>query len=174
MQIHIKAVLLGDLCVNQGRAYIRMSYPAFFSQLFDDRFHIVDGDGKTDAFHVGYGDLRAVDTDDLAVCVHQRAAGVTGIDGCVGLEQGEFLFTDLHGAVQGGNDAHRYTAAKFHAQRVADSDGRFAHLHGGRIAELCHGQVIQINFYNGQVCRRVGTQHFTGSAAAVRKAHDNF
>ena len=54
-------------------------------QLLDDRLGVVDRDREADV--LGIVDDRRVDADDLAVGVDQRAAGVAGVDGGVGLDQ---------------------------------------------------------------------------------------
>ena len=73
-----------------------------------DRDDGIRGHGESDALVAG--GLRidgGVDADDFAVHVEQRAAGVAGIDGCVGLDEVLELAGDagLDGAVFGGDNA---------------------------------------------------------------------
>ena len=54
---------------------------AVVQQVFDDVESHVDRNGKTDAsIHAGAGKDGGVDADDATHAVHQRAAGVAGID----------------------------------------------------------------------------------------------
>src|SRR5699024_810055 len=98
-------------------------------QVVDDRLRLVDRDGKADAFIVGRRDLLGVDADNLAIGVDQRAAGVAGVDGSVGLD------AVYRVAVGGGNRAvnrrnitYGYGTRQLQAARVADCDDLLADL----------------------------------------------
>src|SRR5690606_29828190 len=75
-----------------------------------DLGHLVDGDREAEPDRTAaLAADRGVDTDDPAVRVHQRATGVTGVDGGVGLHRvdhglGIAAFAlQFHGAMQGAD-----------------------------------------------------------------------
>jgi len=71
--------------------------------------------GKSDALvAVGLGKDGRIDADHFAIHVEQRAAGVAGIDGCIGLDEVLKLAagTRLNGAVLGRDDACGYRLVK--------------------------------------------------------------
>lgn len=83
--------------------------------------YLVDGDGEPDTFRVrAYG---GVDAHHLPELVHQRTAGVTGIDGGVGLYEGHFAVGKpdlLAGAFHAAHDAEGHGAVE--ANRIAYGD----------------------------------------------------
>ena len=114
------------------------------------------GNGKADAGVLAHaGEDHGVDADDFAVPVHQRAAGVAGIDGGVGLD----------GFVDGGavrlvhrtdrtDDAARHGAGK--SEGIADGVNLLSHLQVARVAEHSGREVGRFDLDDGKIVRRVG------------------
>ena len=117
---------------------------------------VIHGNGEPDARVVAgvRGDQR-VDADKLALVIHQRAAGIAGVDGRIGLNHvrvdgdlagtaglHRFLGTHNLGAARGGHDArgHRLLEPEGGAQGhdpLADGQVvRIADLHGGEAAGI--------------------------------------
>ena len=77
--------------VLHGDAHVSAGDIAVVNEIGDNAHHVINGDGEADALDGragigGAGILGSGDADDLAVHVEQRAAGVTGVDGRVGLQ----------------------------------------------------------------------------------------
>ncbi len=112
---------------------------------------VVDADdgigrhGEADALRAhGLGIDGGVHADDLASHVDERAAGVAGIDGGIGLDEALELVGDAVGAgfidlaVLGGDDAGRDGLVE--AEGAADSEYPVANLGAVRVAELDGGE----------------------------------
>ena len=118
---------------------------------------VVDADGgigwqsESDAFiAVSAGDDRGVDADYLAGHIHERAAGIPGINRRVGLQKSLKLLAYV-AAVLGADDA-RGDAALEEAKWIADGQDPITHLNGFGIAKLRKGQVVaHFNFQNRQI-----------------------
>ena len=85
---------------------------AELGQVFDEIAHIVHGDCKTDAFNccagsTGSGVFCCCDADDLTVHVEQRSAGITGVDGRIGLDHVLIRAFRIDRAVLGADITHR-------------------------------------------------------------------
>ncbi len=126
-----------------------------------DRDDGVGGHGESDALIAGR--LRedgGVDADDFAVHVEQRAAGVAGIDGGVGLDEVLELSAraGLDGAVLGGNDAGGDGLRQ--GEGAADGFNPVADLGLVGVAELDGGQRgIGVDLDDGEVGGLVGADH---------------
>ena len=122
------------------------------AQLLRDARRLVDRDRERDA-HVAARaavDLR-VDADHLAAHVDQRAAGVAGIDGDVGLDQRQ----QIAGVARlGADDAGRHRALE--AERRADRDHPFADLELGDVADAHRGQAGRLDLDQRDVGALVG------------------
>ena len=118
-----------------------------------DRDHGVRRHGEADALVAGR--LRVdgrVDADYFAVHVQQRAAGVAGIDGRVGLDEVLELAAraGLDGAVLGGDDAGGHGLRQ--RKRAADGFNPVAHLRVVGVAQLHGGQGgVGIDLDHGQI-----------------------
>ena len=127
-------------------------------QLLDGAADLVDRDREADADVAALaaeapaadGRDRGVDPDDLAVEVDQRAAGVAGVDGGVGLDRvdvGAVARTALaaggHRPVLGADDAARHRAGQ--AERRADRDDRVADDDAVGVAERQGRQVLGVD-----------------------------
>src|SRR5206468_2768807 len=106
-----------------------------------------------------------VDTDQLTSSVHERAAGIALVDGCVGLEK--VLETaaayGISRAAFGADDPGRDGLAN--AERIADREADIANAHLIGIAELQHGQVGGADLQNGEIAGSVGAHKFRGKSA---------
>ena len=97
--------------------------------------HHVGGDGEADALRAaGARKDRGVDADELAAMIDQRAAGIAGIDGGVGLDE-ELVVGDADlGARQRRDDAVGHGLAD--AERIADREHDVADLQRVGIGEF--------------------------------------
>ena len=95
----------------------------------------VHGDCKSNALAAfrTVGDDGGVDADQLAAIVDQRAAGVAGIDGRVGLDEVFIGFDAQVGTAGGADDSHGHGLAD--AKGVADCERVVANLNFRRIAD---------------------------------------
>ena len=90
-----------------------------------------------------------VDADHFAGHIHERAAGIAGVDGGVGLDEALELMADV-GAVFGADDSGGDGGIQ--AEGAADGENPIAHLHAIGIAELGDGEVVVgFNFDDGEV-----------------------
>src|SRR5215472_6330997 len=170
----------------QGRSDDRVGGMAGPDQLNDDPAGLVNGDGETqadvaalstgDGVHAERVD-RSIDADDLAAGVHERAAGVSGVDGGVSLDRVEedpwrraFTRTRLHGAVHCADDSAGHGVCQ--AKRRADGNDRIANLDAGRAAEA-QGRKIGVARYleHGYVGVRVAAHDLADSRLAVAEVH---
>src|SRR5215472_13816317 len=120
---------------------------------------VVDGDDgigghcETDALVAGrLGVDRGIDADDFAVHVEQRAAGVAGVDGGVGLDEVLELAAGagLDGAVLGGDDSGGDGLRE--GEGAADGFDVVAHLRHVAVAQLDGGQGgIGVDLDDGEV-----------------------
>ena len=116
----------------------------------------VDGDGETHAgvAAAGRGD-HGVDADDLAVGVEQRAAGVAGIDGGVGLDGlVDVGSVGLLHLADGADDAARHGSVE-DAEGIADGQHLLPDLEGGAAAQGYGLQVGRLDLDDGKVVRLV-------------------
>lgn len=105
---------------------------AMLAQLLRDLHGDIDRNGKGDT-HVAPGlavDLR-VDADDIATQVEQRPARIAGIEGDVGLDEGNVAAVRQQASL-GADDADRH--AVLEAERRADRGHPIARFHGVGIA----------------------------------------
>ena len=125
-----------------------------------------DGEADPDVAVRARQDLR-VDADQLALGVHERAAGVAVIDRRVGLQE------VLVAAVADGrrpplraDDPHRHRLAD--AERIADREHDVADLHRVGVAERDRrADPSPSTLIEREVARLVGADHFRGERAAV-------
>src|SRR5207245_2401304 len=107
-------------------------------QVGGDSLGDVDRDGEADRVDGGAPRFGGRDAHDLAGEVEQRAAGVAGVDGGVGLDRGAqatVVFGDI--AAESGDDTRGDGAGQ--AQRVADGDDAVTGLEGEGTAEVGGG-----------------------------------
>lgn len=119
---------------------------------------LVDADGKALPLHPIDGDPVCIDAQNLAPLVQQGAAGVSAVDGGVGLDQVHQRGAHGQAPVDAGNNAEGHAAPAI-LRAAAHGDGSLSRLHG---AELCRLQGSQA----------VGADLQNGKAAAFVAAHD--
>src|SRR5947207_11229274 len=86
----------------------RLMNAAVGDEIVRDPLRGVDGNGEADASGCSSGRVDSgVDADDFAARIDERAAGISAIDGGVGLNglNDESSLTGLHGAAEGADDA---------------------------------------------------------------------
>ena len=151
---------------------------ALGDDLIHDFLHLGAGNGEAKPLNTGSvgesADFDGVDADDLTVAVDERPAGIAGVQGGVGLNQGHGAAVDLHIPVDGGDDAVGIGAPEFHPQRIADGHHRIAYPQGFGIAELGGGQVLGINVQHRQIGHRVIAYGLGGESPVIGKEHRNF
>ena len=158
LDIELLAHAVGHVLHDDAQAAPR--HLALVLELGDDLLGHVGGDGEPDAdVPAGRREDVAVDADDLAPHVDQRAAGVPPVDGRVGLDE---VLVRRHEGIRpaavrpggelapfGGNDARRHGV--LHAERVADGQDPLADPDQGGIAQGGEGQVLGLDLEEGQV-----------------------
>src|ERR1019366_3637784 len=177
---HIKTFRQARREVFRTDAKVAAGDRAAADEPFHDAAREIDGDGKTDAF-ISHGtafDLR-VDADEPAFGVHERAAGISRIDGGVSLDE---VLDGVAGArhanvaavaAQRADNAHRHALTDF--EWIADREHNVAHFEFIAVAEGDGGQAGGVNFQHGHVRGRVGADHFGGVFLfAVRNRHLDF
>ena len=144
--------------------------------VLDDRLHHFhrqfDRDRETDALGAaGLGEDRRVDAGQVAIGIHQRAAGVAGVDRGVGLDE-VFVVVQAQLITPGGaDDAHGHGLAD--AERVADGQGHVADADVVGAADGDRRQVFQIDLQHREVGFRVAADHAgQGFTAVLERDHD--
>mmetsp|Transcript_13831 Transcript_13831/g.29059 ORF Transcript_13831/g.29059 Transcript_13831/m.29059 type:complete len:242 (+) Transcript_13831:498-1223(+) len=126
-------------------------------QIMHDVSYPVDGNGKASPFHVGSN--CCINTNYLAAFhVDQWAAGISRIDGCVGLYViHEFVGNSYHHgrSFPPRNNAHRDRVVQ--APRTSHSNHDFPNFQLVAVSQFCHRQVryrgtaVWYNFQNGNI-----------------------
>ena len=127
----------------------------------------LSGDGEADA--AGVGQHGGIDPDHSALDVEERAAGVAGVDGGVGLDDvadGEAVGR-LDAALQRRDDAGGERAVE--PERVADRDRGIADLDvlGRAEGERLEVYAVGVDFQQRQVARRVAADDPGGNGLLV-------
>ena len=112
--------------------------------VFDDRFHHLQRklhrDGESDALRTaGLGNDGGVDADQVASCIHQRAARVATVDRSIGLDEVLVGVEAQLVATGGADDAHGDGLPD--AEGVAYRQGDVAYANAVGMAERDGGQV---------------------------------
>ena len=124
--------------------------------------------------------LGGVDADDLAVAVEERATGVAGVDGGVGLDEvaqrgwrRRPVTSETTMVRSRPLTMPEVTRAGELAQRVAHGDGQLADLEGGRVAQLRGRQVGRVDLDEREVGVGVdaGDRAVEGPAVGEHDAH---
>ena len=110
---------------------------------------------------------RAVDADQVAGGVDERAAGVAGIDRGVGLDEILEAVDAEIVAAERAHDAERHRVAE--AERIADREHDVADLQVVRVRERHRGQILVIRLQHREVGFRIGAAHVRRQAPAVRQ-----
>lgn len=130
--------------------------------MVDDRLHHLQREfhrnRETNALRAArLGDDRGVDADQVALGIHQCAAGVAAVDRCVGLDE---VFIGVQAqlvAAGGADDAHGDRLAD--AERVADRQRNVADAYAVRMADGDGRQVRQVDLQYGEVGFRVAADY---------------
>src|SRR5205085_8452181 len=104
------------------------------------------------------GNDGGVDADQFAAVIHQRSAGISGIDRGVGLNEIFVLFDPEMRPSGGAHDAHGDRLAN--AEGIANSQGVVANLDFRRVGNGDAGQVGGVNLQYGDVAFRIGSDDF--------------
>ena len=124
-------------------------------ELIGNGFRRIDGDGEADVLGgdagLGLGGDERIDADDVAVDIAERAAGVAGVDGRVGLdepeEEGAGLIRRAAGGLlgrpaEGADDAGADGRPAGEGERVTDGDQPITGGKGTGLAELRDGEIV--------------------------------
>ena len=121
--------------VRHADTNIRFDNVAVFNDALHDAAHVIDRDGEADvidrggAARAGAGAVfRVRDADNLAVHVKQRAAGVAGVDGRVGLDQAHAQAVRERDLTVQRADHTGCQRKRQLAERVADGDDLIADM----------------------------------------------
>ena len=98
---------------------------------------------------------------NLAVHIEERATGVAGIDGCIGLEHIDDGPVGIDRAVLGADIAHGLGGSEL-TQGVANGRHLVANLQIVGIANAHSRQVLAVNFQEGHIAHRVGAHQLGG------------
>ncbi len=130
--------------------------------------HHVGRDGEADADRTAAAAIDSrVDADQLATHVDQRAAGIAGIDGGIGLDEEAGIGNADMAAGKRGNDAAGGGLAD--AERVADGQHQVADLERVGIADGDdRKRLVGGDLEHGEVERLVLEQNLAGEFAPVR------
>ena len=123
-----------------------------------------DGEANADVAAVGRQD-RGVDAHQLAAQVHQRAAGVAGVDGGVGLDEILVALDAQPGAAQRADDAGCHGLTE--TEGIADGDDEVTHLHPVGIGDRYFGEPVGLDLDHGNVRFAVGADQLGAELAAV-------
>ena len=157
------------------------SYLAEASQLVRHTQSALDRNREPDPYRAARArEDRAVDSDDLAQRIRERAARVAGVDRRVGLDHADVdpglslggEQVPAHGAHHSGRDG-RLGVAQEVGERVADRDYPFADQQVGALAERRGRQARGVELEHGDVGERVLAQDLRGKVAPVTHRDDD-
>ena len=163
--------------LGQGRVDVLHADPqigAFYLARLDQLFH--DLQGEVDRYRKADADIAAaarkdsgIDADQLAAQIHQRAAGVAGIDRGVGLNEVLIAADVQTAAAQGADDAGGDGLAE--AERIADRHHEIAYPERLRVGRCQRAQVFRRDFDDRDVGLRVRADHLGLKLAPVSEGH---
>ena len=119
-----------------------------FDELLHNAAGHVDGNGKADAdVATTARQDRGVDTDEFTPQVDQGTAGVTRINGGIGLDKIFKAFNPETATPDRTYNTGGHGLAE--TERIANGDGKVAHLHRTRVGKRNGGQVVGGNLNDG-------------------------
>jgi hypothetical protein len=148
----------------------RAADAAVLDQVLRNAARGVDRNREADAGSGSAGrEDRAVDADYLAVRIEQRAAGISAVDGGIGLNGfvDESGVAGLHGAAERADDASGECAGE--TEGIADSEGALAHDEIARVAQRERREVVAlgIDLNQSDVVALIGADEFRGFARLI-------
>src|SRR5271165_351294 len=151
-------------------------HAAIGHQVVGDVFRGVDGNGEADARGGAAGRVnRGVDADDFAMRIDERAAGISAVDGRVGLDGfvDESGLAGLHRAADGAHHPGGQRGLK--AEGIADGQNFLSDLQGRGIAESQGRQrfALGIDFDQCHVVALIRANDFCRVARLVAKDYLN-
>lgn len=137
-----------------------------------DEFGGVAGDGEADALGGQYH--RRIHADDFATRIHQRAAGISWVQGGVGLDHvvNQPAGLGAHGTSQRAN--HTGGDGVLESVRAADGDGDLSDADGIRVAQPRMGEPRGVDANHRQIRFRVFANHGGIEHQTVREPHFKF
>ena len=151
-------------------AEVSAGHFAVLQDLVHDVAGQVHRNGEADAL-VAFRAVRddgGVDADQFAAVVDQRAAGVAGIDGRVGLDEVFIVFDAQVGAAGGADDPHGHRLA--HAERDCRRPARSRRPGLSEIADHDGGQIGGVDLEDGDVGLGIGADDAGFDTRACRRA----
>ena len=145
--------------------------------MFDNAFkHLarsVDRNGKAYAHAAAGARINGcIDAQQIALHIHQCAAGISRVDGGIGLNEiFEGIDTQLIAAQRRHNTAGDSLSDP---KRIADSQHNVTHLQLVGIAQDHDGQFIQFDFQYSQIGIRVGSHQFGLGATTIVQDDSDF
>ena len=131
------------------------------------------GNGKSDAHTATrFGINGGVDAQQIALHIHQGAARIARVDGCVGLYE---VFKGVDAQLVAPQCRHDATGNSLpHTKRVAYGQNNIANLKLLGAVHHHHGQFFKTDFEHSQIGFRVGANHFGLRTPAIVEHHQNF
>lgn len=117
-------------------------------------------------------DDRGIDSDQLALIVHEGAAGVARVDRSIGLDEVFVVFDSQVRPPLSAHDSHRDCLA--YAEGIADRNCVIADFHLRGIGNSDRRQIGRIDLENGDIGLRVCAHNFCIELAFVAEHDSHF
>jgi hypothetical protein len=142
---------------------------AVFADLLDDRVNDTTGNRESDAFaSAGLRQDERVDAHNTAICIKQRSAAISRIDGRVGLDiNHRIVRLELPG--NGADNPHRDRVGQ--TQRVAESQYELSLAQRFRVSKLEKRQSGTFDFQNGEIAFAIDAHNLCVEPFAGRAEH---
>jgi hypothetical protein len=124
-------------------------------------------EADADASRTSGGGNGRVDSHQPAFEVHQRAAGIPGIDGSIGLDEVFITFYTEPAATQGADDTAGDGLAE--AEGIADGHDEVPHPHPVRIGEADLGEILRLDLEHSQIHLLIGSNQRGPQAPTIRQ-----
>ena len=110
----------------------------------------IDRDGKSNPLASATSrQNRSIDSDQLSLGIDQGAAGVSRINGRIGLDEVLIVLDAQMRAAFGADDSHGHRLAD--AERISNGKHKVAHLHFGGISQRNGWKIVRVNFEYGDI-----------------------
>jgi len=138
---------------------------AVAAQLIVDLANGVGGNGESDTFTAaGLRGDHGVHADDFACDVDQWAAGVSGIDGRIGLQISHGSIV-IELALRGTDDSEG--DGVFKAERTAEGESKLADMHLIGVGKLERGEIGGFHLEQGEIGEGVAAEDFGGETLGI-------